>query len=341
MASKPNSGLETHPSGGGAALNSVIDANWNALDDWINPAKGKTASQATTTLTASADIFTADDAGATIRFADGTIDTIDTFTDETHVEMTTSQTVASQAFELYRTDATADDAVGRALIKRPRMVAADDGKAPIWNDTLGRFEMGTAGGGGTDASGNVYSGTANVTPGIPASMVDGLYLINGTAPTDNKADLWMSWAADQNGNAGEAALHMESEDGVQHTIGKLVGIGNIVPTRELDVTGDVIADSYETDGKAIQILDTHTGVVTTNDLAFPSDANVITVPASTVNTVSGVTAGAKYTLLALGAVTLTDGANLVCRGGSITLAVDESVEVLGISATKISVSTKP
>ena len=340
MASKPNSGLETHPSGGGAALNSVIDANWNALDDWINPAKGKTASQTTTALVASADIFTSDDVGATIRFADGTIDTISAFVSETAVTMTTSQTVGSQAFELYRTDATADDAVGRALIKRPRMIAADDGLAPIWDDTLGRFVMGEAGS-GTDVNGNLFSGDANVTPGAPASMTNGIYMEAGVAPTTNPADLFMGWVEDQNGNAGEAALHMESEDGVQHTLGKLVGIGNIVPTRELDVTGDVIADSYETDGKAIQILDTHTGVVTTNDLAFPSDANVITVPASTVNTVSGVTAGAKYTLLALGAVTLTDGANLVCRGGSITLAVDESVEVLGISATKISVSTKP
>jgi hypothetical protein len=124
MANKPNSGLETHPAGGGAALNAVVNANWNAIDDWINPAKGKTASQAATTLTASADIFTADDVGATIRFADGTIDTILTFTSETVVEMTTSQAVTSQAFELYRTTATAVDVVGRALLKRPRMIAA-------------------------------------------------------------------------------------------------------------------------------------------------------------------------------------------------------------------------
>lgn len=341
MANKPNSGLETHPSGGGAALNAIINANWNALDNWVNPAFGKTASQAATTLTASADVFTSDDVGATIRFADGTIDTIDTFTDETHVEMTTSQAVSSQAFELYRTTETAVDAVGRALIKRPRMIAADDGKAPIWDDTLGRFVMGTAGGGGTDASGNVYSGDANVSPGIPADMTNGIYLKAGVAPTDNPADLFMGWVEDQNGNAGEAALHIESEDGTQHTIGKFVGIGTIVPTVELEVNGDILADSFETNGKGIQVLDTHVGVITSNDLAFPSDANILFVPAGTVTTVSGVTAGARYTIVATGALIFTDGATVVCRGGSITLAADESVEVVGISATKISISTKP
>jgi hypothetical protein len=339
MANKPNSGLETHPSGGGAALNSVINANWLALDAWVNPAEGKTASQTTTALVASADIFTADDVGATIRFADGTIDTISAFVSVTAVTMTTSQTVASQAFELYRATATEDDALARALIKRPRLIAADDGKAPIWDDTLGRFVMGEAS--AVDANGNLYSDDAKTTPGAPASMTNGLYMVAGVAPTTNPANLWMAWVSDQNSNAGEAALNMESEDGVQHTFGKFVGIGTLLPTVELDVTGDVLADTFETNGKAIQVLDVHTGIVTSNDLAFPSDANVITLPVSTINTVSGVTAGARYTLRALGAVTLTDGANLVCRGGNITLAVDESVEVLGISATKISVSTKP
>jgi len=197
------------------------------------------------------------------------------------------------------------------------------------------------GGGGSlgyDANGNLFTEDSNTV--MPTSMTNGLYLTSGVAPTDNPTDMAMLWSADQNAVAGTASLNFESEDGFGYTFGTLCGLGTLLPTRELDVSGDVIADSYETSGKAIIIPDSHTGVVTTNDLAFPSDANVITLPVSTINTVSGVTAGAVYVLVALGAVTLTDGATIVCRGGNIVLAANESVMCVGLSATSISVCTK-
>ena len=197
------------------------------------------------------------------------------------------------------------------------------------------------GGGGSlgyDSAGNLFTEDSNTVQ--PTTMSNGLYLTSGLAPTDNPVDMVMMWAADQNAVAGTCSFNIESEDGFAYTFGTLCGIGTLLPTRELDVSGDVIADSYETSGKAIIIPDSHTGVVTTNDLAFPSDANTITLPVSTINTVSGVTAGAVYVLVALGAVTLTDGATLVCRGGNIVLAANESVICVGLSATSISVCTK-
>lgn len=196
------------------------------------------------------------------------------------------------------------------------------------------------GGGGLsfDAQGNLY--TDDSARVVPATMTNGLYLFAGLAPTDNPADEAMMWAADHNAVAGTCSFNMETEDGIFYSFGTFCGLGTLTPARELDVQGDVIADSYETSGKAIIIPDSHTGVVTTNDLAFPADANVITLPVSTINTVSGVTAGAIYVLVALGAVTLTDGATIVCRGGNIVLAVDESVVCVGLSATSISVCTK-
>lgn len=199
--------------------------------------------------------------------------------------------------------------------------------------------LGGGGGLGYDAQGNLY--TDDSARVIPATMINGLYLYEGLAPTDNPANECMMWAANQNAVAGTVCWNLESEDGIFYSFGTKCGLGLLAPTRELEVNGDTLSESYETDSKVLQVHDTHTGVITSNDLAFPSDANVITVPAGTVNTVSGVTAGARYTLVALGAVTLTDGANVVCRGGNITLAVDESVECVGLSPTKISISTKP
>ena len=161
-----------------------------------------------------------------------------------------------------------------------------------------------AAGGGLsfDAQGNLYTEDSNTS--VPATMTNGLYLTEGLAPTDNPANQCMMWADDQDGNAGTVCFNFESEDGRLYSMGTYFGVGLLAPTRELEVDGDVLAESYETDDSAIHIFDTHTGVVTSNDLAFPADANVVTMPASTINTVSGVTAGAVYYLVALGARSL-------------------------------------
>jgi hypothetical protein len=136
----PYTGLENHPLGG--PINAIVNQNWVSLAEWVNPASGLTGSQSTTTFTASAAVFTSDDVGATIRMADGTTDTIAAYVSATVVTMTTSRTVTSQAFELYRATAeAAKTTVARALIKRPRMVAADNAKIPVWDSTLGRFVM--------------------------------------------------------------------------------------------------------------------------------------------------------------------------------------------------------
>lgn len=90
--------------------------------------------------------------------------------------------------------------------------------------------------------------------------------------------------------------------------------------------------------KGALVQDTKVITISSNNLAFPDDANVILVGAGTVNTVSNVKAGAVYHLVATGSVTLTDGSLIVCKGSSnVTLAVDESVTVIGLESNKISV----
>lgn len=127
-----NSGLENHPDGA-ANLNAVVNGDWNQLDDMFSPTIGLTASQATTNITASAAVFTTDDVGATVRFANGTTRVINGYTSSTIVTTASSGTVASQSFKLYRTDQTQKDALIRGLTKRVRMLAGDDGKLFMWN----------------------------------------------------------------------------------------------------------------------------------------------------------------------------------------------------------------
>lgn len=119
-------GLENHPDGSGN-LNAIVNGNWNALAGWCNPAKGLTASQSTTTVTANGDVFESDDVGATIRFADGTTASITGYTSATQVTVTPSQTVSSQSFSLYRTDQSERDTMLRGLMKRPRLQSGYDG----------------------------------------------------------------------------------------------------------------------------------------------------------------------------------------------------------------------
>jgi len=135
-----NSNLENHPAGS-AGLNAIVNGNWNNIDDWFSPSRGLTAAlgPASTTVEASGAVFTADDVGATIRFADGTTRTITVVTDSDTATVSVSGTAASQAFKLYRTDQVANDALMRGLTKRVRMLAADDGKLWMWNQTTKRL----------------------------------------------------------------------------------------------------------------------------------------------------------------------------------------------------------
>lgn len=89
--------------------------------------------------------------------------------------------------------------------------------------------------------------------------------------------------------------------------------------------------------QATLVQDTKAVAISSNNLAFPDDANVILVSAGTINTVSNVKAGAVYHLVATGSITLTDGSLIVCKGGNVTLATDESVTVIGLESNKISV----
>jgi hypothetical protein len=133
-----NAGLENHPDGSGN-LNAIVNGNWGNLNAMFNPAQGRTASQTGTALTATADTFTSDDVGATIRFADGTVDVVAAYVSVTQLTMTTSQTVASQAFELYRIGENQRDGLFRGLYKRPRVGTAENARFPYYDDTTDKF----------------------------------------------------------------------------------------------------------------------------------------------------------------------------------------------------------
>lgn len=135
----PQSGIENHPDGTGN-LNAVINGNWANIVEWFNVAAGVTISQATTTATASAAVFTADMVGATIRFASGAVATITAYTSPTVVTVSPSQTVSpTQAANIYRTDQIFKTALARGLMKRHRFVTADDGQHIYWDQALLKF----------------------------------------------------------------------------------------------------------------------------------------------------------------------------------------------------------
>lgn len=137
------SGLENHPTGIGD-LNAVDSANVDTIDSWMNPARGLTATQATTVVTASAAIFTSDDVGATIKFFNGDSVTVTAYTNATTVSVGTSRTeTPAQAFWLYRTSETAETLLARALYRRARMLSSDDGTVPVWNTALKRYLAGS------------------------------------------------------------------------------------------------------------------------------------------------------------------------------------------------------
>lgn len=142
--------LEDHPAGTGDP-NALINGNWHSLDGAHNPAFGLTARQdngtptvAGTTVTASAALFTADDAtsgGALIVWDDGSSALITVFTSSTVVTVSDSKAVVSQTFQIYRSAETLYTALARGLIKKVRFVSADDAKIPAWSDALKRFAL--------------------------------------------------------------------------------------------------------------------------------------------------------------------------------------------------------
>ena len=76
------------------------------------------------------------------------------------------------------------------------------------------------------------------------NLVSGFAIGPGTAPTTSPADVVQQWVADLNGVAGDAALHVRTEDGTQHVLGSKVGIGTVSPVSTLHVNGSLrLADS--------------------------------------------------------------------------------------------------
>jgi hypothetical protein len=174
-----NSGLQSHPDGTGN-INSLVSSNWMKLEGWVNPAEGVLAKQdnngggvagTVVTVTNGFDVFTADDVGAIILFANDAIAHITAYTNAQKVSVTENQLVAAQSFFIYRTTAGAFDAVLRALIKRPQMISADDQKMIVYDFTLQHCVMKAQPGRGVTAgqvlygngAGNDLTSSANFT----------------------------------------------------------------------------------------------------------------------------------------------------------------------------------
>jgi len=84
------------------------------------------------------------------------------------------------------------------------------------------------------ANGNI--GINTTTFGTSAAKV--LQIANGTAPSSSPADSVAIWAADRNGVADKASLHLRTEAGVSHILGDLVGINTLNPLSQLHVKYD-------------------------------------------------------------------------------------------------------
>jgi len=187
-----------------------------------------------------------------------------------------------------------------------------------------------------DANGNLYTNEASGT--APGSMTNGLYMIEGVAPTSIPNNQVAMWVADLNGSDTKAAFHVQVEDGTRHVFGGMVGINNIDPQSTLDVNGDILAKTYETYDSAIQVLDLDTSTIAANDLPFPDAANVVNVAAGTISTVSNVRTGAEYTIVPTGDVLINHSSSIVIRGGlPLLLAANEAVKCVGRGPTSISI----
>lgn len=150
MALLPNSGLEDHPSGTGA-LNAIVGGNWNKIDGWLNPGYSFTAACAGSTVTAAAGpaadgkLFTSDNIGDKIRFANGTVKTITATAGVPGAPVATctvtpAGAVASQAFNLYAAATESPfTAFARGFTKLTRAALIPNGYTLIWSAAAQRF----------------------------------------------------------------------------------------------------------------------------------------------------------------------------------------------------------
>ena len=135
-----SSQLENHPDGS-SNINPVVNGNWNNIEAWFNPAAGLTASQSTTTVTASSAVFNSFDVGATIVSADGSTDTIAGYTSSTQVTVGVSRTIASQAFWVYKTGESLRGSILRGLLGVTEVNAtAHDNAFLVVNATTEKME---------------------------------------------------------------------------------------------------------------------------------------------------------------------------------------------------------
>jgi hypothetical protein len=84
-----------------------------------------------------------------------------------------------------------------------------------------------------DDNNNLGVGTGSIGSGAVKNII----VSSGTAPSTSVTDAFAIWSADRNSVAGKAGLHIRSEDGTQHVISDLVGIGTLSPLEALEVNG--------------------------------------------------------------------------------------------------------
>lgn len=208
----PNSGLENHPSGTGS-LNAIVNGNWNAINNWISPAYGKTASRAGTTVTASAAIFTDEHVGDKLRFlVSGQEVTIVSTAGTVSVPSTTcvvsaGGTVASQAFDIFAAVTESPmTAFARGLLKKTKAADITNGQTFIWSTALQRFVNSAPGAAddtvylntedglcvNTAAETSIIGRPAASTPIVASTVADnsmllfeleGTFEVNGATPT--------------------------------------------------------------------------------------------------------------------------------------------------------------
>lgn len=209
----PYCGLEDHPDGIGS-LNAIQNGDWQALAAMFNPAHGLTASQSTTTLTASAAVFRSDDVGATVRFADGTVDTIAGYTSATVVTMTTSQTIGSQAFEVYRIGESPRTMLLAALTKMVRLTSSQDDLMLVYDHTTRRLDFvgpGTMIPSTTKSGADTLAGTEGVV--LADATGGGFTLTLPSASAAPKRTLFVK-KVDASGNA----VQVGTVDGGNHSL---------------------------------------------------------------------------------------------------------------------------
>ena len=135
-----STGLESSPDGTGN-IGGIINGDIVTINEIFNLASGLTASQSGATVTASAAVFISDMVGATIQWGDGSNAVITGFTSSTVVTVGVTQTIAAQTFEVFRTDQTNFTALARGLVKKSRILTADDAKHIRWSDALQQFVL--------------------------------------------------------------------------------------------------------------------------------------------------------------------------------------------------------